>query len=246
MRSQRQSTCQLQMYAPSADTVVGNAQLQAVRSYLVSRFGIKESRIVIIPSSKGLTDDHGQQAGSTVVISDPTGRLVRPVEGELQMVEARLPTVRITPDAISESGLRTWSVAITQSGTDKYSIPDSTGDLHDVTIDLNDVMSADDAMKTPLSFILRLEDTEGTRTQSEPSVLRLTSKALRPSERSTPLRRTEVLYVGGTAVMQQQVSPSAGQKTVVAPSWATKGLLRPEMFLYEADAKVFIREERQP
>lgn len=246
MRTQRQSTCQLQIYAPSVDTAVGNAQLQAVRSYLVSRFGIKESRIIIIPSSKGLTDDQGQQGSSTVVISDPTGRLVRPIEGELQMVEARLPIVRITPDAISESGLRMWSVAISQSGTDKYSIPDSTGELRDVTIDLNDVMSADAAMKTPLSFILRLEDTEGTRTQSEPSVLRLTSKALRPSERSTPLRRTEVLYVGGTAIMQQQGTPLAGQRTVVAPSWATKGLQPPEMFLYETDAKVFIREERQP
>ena len=246
MRTQRQSTCQLQMYAPSVDTAVGNAQLQAVRSYLVSRFGIKESRIIIIPSNKGLTDDQGPQGSSTVVISDPTGRLVRPIEGELQVVEARLPTVRITPDAISESGLRTWSVVITQSGTDKYDVPDSTGELRDVTIDLNDVMSADAAMRTPLSFILRLEDTEGTRTQSEPSVLRLTSKALRPSERSTPLRRTEVLYVGGMAVMQQQVTPSAGQKTIVAPSWATKGLQHPEMFLYETDAKVFVSKERQP
>jgi hypothetical protein len=246
MRSKRQSTCQLQMYAPSADTAVGNAQLRAVRAYLVSRFGVSESRIVIMPPSKGLTDDEGQQAGSTVVISDPTGRLVRPVEGEAQFVEARLPTVRITPDAISESGLRTWSVAITQSGTDKYSVPDSTGELRDVTIDLNDVMSADAAMKTPLSFILRLEDTEGARTQSEPSVLRLTSKALRPSERSTPLRRTEVLYLGGMSVMQQQVAPSAGQRTAAAPYWTTKGLQQQEMFLYEKDAKVFIQEERQP
>lgn len=246
MRSQKQSTCQLQMYAASSDTALGNARLRSVRNYISNRFSIRENRISIVSSDKGLTDESTSLFASSVVISDPTGRLLQPIEGQLAFVEARLPTVRITPDAITEVGLRTWSIAITQTNADRYSVADSSGELHDVTIDLNEIMSADVAMKSPLSFVLRLQDIEGTSTQSEPAVLRLTSKALRASERATPLRRTEVLHIGSPAATQQQPVASAGQRTVLSPPWAIKGLERPELFLYEQDAKAYIREERQP
>jgi hypothetical protein len=107
-------------------------------------------------------------------------------------------------------------------------------------------MSPDAAMKSPLSFMLRLQDSEGTSTQSEPAVLKLTSKALRPSERATPLRRTEILRIAGNAAMQQQATSRTGQKTVLAPAWAVKGLVGPELLLYEQGAKAYIQEERQP
>lgn len=246
LRSQRLATCQLQLYAPSPDTMLGNMRLRAVQSYIASRFGIRESRIIIIPSSTGLTDDAASDLAAAVVISDPSGKLLRPLEGTVDVVEARLPTVRITPDAISEAGLRQWSVTINHGSTELYAMPDSAGDVHDVTIDLNDVMTADLAMKSPLSFILRLEDNERTSTRSEPAILKLTSKALRPSERSTPLRRTEVLRIGANSAMQQQVATAAGQRIVSAPSWSVKGLTAPETVLYETGSKIYIQEERQP
>jgi hypothetical protein len=245
MRTQKQSTCQLQLYVSDSDTTAGNARLRAVRTYLSTRFNIKESRIVVVASERGLVDDASNVMPASVVISDPTGKLLLPVAGDVSFVEARLPNVRVTPDAISEAGLRAWSVAIIQDKEDRYSVSDSTGELHEVTIDLNDVMSPDVAMKSPLSFILRLQDNEGTSTQSEPALLKLTSKALRPSERATPLRRTEILHIARNAAMQQAASTS-GQKTVFSPAWAVKGLIGPELLLYEQGAKAYIQEERQP
>jgi hypothetical protein len=246
MRTQKQSTCQLQMYTASMDTAVGNARMRAVRRYISSRFNIKESRIGIVPSERGLVENEAGVMSTSVIISDPTGKLLLPVEGQVSFVEARLPNVRVTPDAISEAGLRQWSVVIVQDNQDRYSISDTTGELHDVTIDLNDAMSPDAAMKSPISFILRLQDNEGTSTQTEPAIVKLTSKALRPSERATPLRRTEMLQIAGYAAMQQQAASMPGQKTVVAPAWAVKGLVGPEIQLYEPGAKAYIQEERQP
>jgi hypothetical protein len=228
------------------DTAVGNARMRAVRRYISSRFNIKESRISIVPSERGLVENEAGVMSTSVVISDPTGKLLLPVEGQVSFVEARLPNVRVTPDAISEAGLRQWSVVIVQDNQDRYSISDTTGELHDVTIDLNDAMSPDAAMKSPISFILRLQDNEGTSTQTEPAIVKLTSKALRPSERATPLRRTEMLQIAGYAAMQQQAASMPGQKTVVAPAWAVKGLVGPEIQLYEPGAKAYIQEERQP
>lgn len=246
MRKQKQSTCQLQVFTSSSDTAVGNARLRAVQSYLRTRFSINESRITVVPSERGLVDDESDVMSASVVISDPTGKLLLPIEGQVSFVEARLPNVRVTPDAISEAGLRAWSVAIIQDKQEKFSTSDSTGELHEVTIDLNDVMSPDVAMRSSLSFILRLQDNEGTSTQSEPAILKLTSKALRPSERATPLRRTEILRIAGNAAMQQQAAASTGQKTILAPAWAVKGLVGPELLLYEGEAKAYIQEERQP
>jgi hypothetical protein len=245
MHTQKQSTCQLQLYVSDSDTTAGNARLRAVRTYLSTRFNIKESRIVVVASERGLVDDASNVMPASVVISDPTGKLLLPVAGDVSFVEARLPNVRVTPDAISEAGLRAWSVAIIQDKEDRYSVSDSTGELHEVTIDLNDVMSPDVAMKSPLSFILRLQDNEGTSTQSEPALLKLTSKALRPSERATPLRRTEILHIARNAAMQQAASTS-GQKTVFSPAWAVKGLIGPELLLYEEGTKAYVQEERQP
>ena len=107
-------------------------------------------------------------------------------------------------------------------------------------------MTADVAMKAPLSFILHIQDNEGTATTSEPAILRLMSKALRPSERSTPLRRTEVLRIAAQSAMQQQMVLTSGQRVVSAPTWSGKGLATPEAALYETGSKVYIQEERQP
>lgn len=246
LRSQRTAACQLQLYAPSPDTVLGNMRLRAVQSYIASRFGVRESRIIIIPSSTGLTDDTASDIAASVVISDPTGKLLRPLEGTVDFVEARLPTVRIAPDAISEAGLRQWNVTINHGSTELYALPESAGDVRDVTVDLNDVLTADLAMKQPLSFVLHLQDNEGTTTTSEPAVLKLTSKALRPSERSTPLRRTEILRITASSAMQQQIATVSGQRVVQTPSWAVKGLSEAETILYESGSKVYIQEERQP
>lgn len=246
MRAQKQTTCQLQLYASCSDTAVGNTRLRAVQSYLSSRYGVRESRITLIYADKGLTDDHGSTMASSVVISDPSGKLLRPVEGQLNFVEARLPTVRIAPDVISEAGVRQWHVSINQGLVERYVTADSTGDVRDITVDLNDVMSADVALKSPLAFILHLQDNEGTTTASEPATLKLTSKALRPSERATPLRRTEVLRIAGNSAIQQQISASAGQRVLNAPAWSVNGLVAPESTLYESGSKVYIQEERQP
>lgn len=246
MRSQRTSTCQLQLYSPSLDTALGNMRLRAVRSYIASRFGVRESRIVIVPSSTGLTDDAASDLSAAVVISDPTGKLLRPLEGTVDFVEARLPTVRITPDAISEAGLRQWNVTINHGPTELYALPERAGDVLDVTVDLNDVLTPDLAMKQPLAFILHLQDNEGTSTISEPAILKLTSKALRPSERSTPLRRTEILRITAGSAMQQQIANVSGQRVVQTPSWVVKGLSLAETLLYESGSRVYIQEERQP
>lgn len=244
MRASRTATCQLQMYTSASDTVRGNAMLNAVRAYIVNRYGISEQRIEIVPSSKGLAENDVVSLGNTVVISDPTGAIVQPLEGTVNFVEARLPTVRITPDAISEAGLSSWDVVLRQEQQEKHRIHDSTGELHEVTVDLNDVMSADAAMKTPLSFELQLHDVEGTSMTSEPIVLKLTSKALRQSERATPLKRTELLRVlRGTTQQSTQV---AGHKVIDNPPWATKGLQDPELGLYEQGTRVYIHEERRP
>lgn len=247
MRSQSNSVCQLQMYSSSsADTALGNMRLRAVRAYLTSRFGIAEGRIRVVPSETGLSEDDNKSLASSVVVSDPSGKLLLPVEGQVSFVEARLPTVRITPDVITESGLRTWSIAILQDKLERYEVVDSSSEVHDVTINLNDVMSADAALKSPLSFVLRLQDAEYTTAQSEPVLLSLTSKALRPSERATPLRRTEVLRVAMMNTTSQQVNVTGKERVFMSPAWSTNGLALPELHLYQHGAKVYIQEERQP
>lgn len=244
MRALHTTTCQLQMHAPASDTARGNAMLRAVKTYFVNIFGVSERRIDVVPSGRGLVDGDTTPYSNCVVISDPMGGLMQPLEGTVSFVEARLPTVRVTPDAISEAGLSNWDVVIRQEQQERYRIHDSTGELHDVTVDLNDIMSADAAMKTPLAFALQLQDVEGTSMTSEPVILKLTSKALRQSERATPLKRTESLRLLRSP--SQQSAQIGGYKVVYNPPWAVKGLAEPELGLYEQGAQVFIHEERRP
>lgn len=246
MRSQKLSTCTLQLYVPCADTALGNARMLAVQSYLESRFGVRSSRITIVPPYMGLVEKDTSVVAGSVVISDPTGKLLLPLEGQVRIVEARLPTVQITPDAISEVGITTWSIVIRQGASEIASIPDSTSELHDVTINLNDVMLADGAMKTPVSFVLHLQDAEGTTTQSEPVSMQLTSKVLRPSERATELHRSEILRIARSTPIQQQTTVTSRQRVIGVPAWVTTGLQATEVGLYEQGAKVYIQEERKP
>jgi hypothetical protein len=90
---------------------VASERLLSVQRYIMAAFGIAERRLVIDLR-------HGQASQQPwVFLGDETRTLLKPLVVTDTIIESRLPRVRLSPDVVSEAGLRSWIVQTYNHGS---------------------------------------------------------------------------------------------------------------------------------
>jgi hypothetical protein len=206
-------------------------RIAAVRSYLASRFGIRESRIQtrLIPAS----EDDSLITPSMVFIDQASPELLAPIEFTVSTIETQLPRLQLLPDVISEAGVRSWSISALLDDQPVRTFSGSSTLPASVAWDMNEDVVADAAFKKPLVLTLQVEDIDGDLALSDPMRISLTSR-MPLSSASRPVKRTEVLTFardGGT--LQSSALRQGADAARPLAEWTMRGLEPAERALYE-------------
>lgn len=234
-----------------------------VKQYLVSTFGLADRQLVIDVRN-------GQRSQQPwVFVVDTLRRVLAPIQATDTVTETRLPKVRITPEVVSEAGIRSWRIAITQAGT-LVSTNQGNGLVPATLIwDMNEDLEPAQAFARPIDVLLSVTDTEGSKAQSMPGVITLQETAA--TNTTAMQERTEVLrWIGadylhtpdvdlfGTTPQFDRVDvyPSSSRRadffvvqvpatmhTVGAKAWFRDGLQQPEAELFE-HAELYVKDLR--
>ncbi len=252
----------------TADGAILNAKRTAVlKEYLTSTFRIPPSRVRV--------DNRRGQASQQpwVFLADESRALLGPVTAIDTVIDLRLPRVRITPDVVTEAGLRSWQVIMTKDGdivaarTGEGSVPATL--IWDMNEDLVPVQSV---KGPPVLVTLSVTDKEGTTEESEPGRVVVKDEGGAALD-GINAKRTEVLRWIGADYFHTpdrelfgltpefdriEVYPSASRRedffVVNAPAtvhpigemtWFRVGLHPAERPLFD-HAEVYIKSERRP
>ncbi|MBU3678743.1 MAG: hypothetical protein FGM32_03940 [Candidatus Kapabacteria bacterium] len=224
------TTCTLVGADDAGSKEIALARIDAVREYLVTRFGISQSRIQNVLGS----ENRGTLPAGSVSLEQSSPELLAPIEFTVSTIETQLPRVQLVPDVISEAGVRTWTIeaklrdVLVRTFKGSGSLPSS------IPWDMNDDIEAEEAFKVPIVLTLHVNDIDEAQTDSDPLRISLTSR-LPLASASRPVKRTEVLtfgHDGGT----RQSSPIRQGADGVRPlaEWTMRGLDPPERALYDA------------
>ena len=245
-----------------------NAQRTAsVQEYLTKTFGIAKSRV-------GIDNRRGQASQQPwVFIADESRAVLAPITATDTILESRLPRVRIRPDVVSETRLRSWVIAMSK-GADTLTQRRGEGGAPGRMIwDMNDDISPEATMQgAPVLVTLTVVDREGSVKRSEPGrvVVKGASNESRPDVSAA---RTEVLRWIGPDYLHTSdlelfglapefdridVYPSASRREdffvvqapatvhpVGAAAWFRQGLHPAELRLFD-HAEVYTKRERRP
>lgn len=206
-------------------------RMSSIRSYLASRFGIRESRVQtrIVSAAEG----GSLNTPSTVVIDQASPELLEPVEFTVSTIETQLPRLQLLPDVISEAGVRSWSIDATLDAVPVRTFSGTGALPAAIAWDMNEDIVADAAFKKPVVLTLHVNDMDDAHTESDQTRISLTS-SMPLSSASRPIRRSEVLTFGRDGGARQSTSIRQGAD---APrplaEWTTRGLDPAERVLYE-------------
>lgn len=225
------TTCTLVAVMDDQQNGRSEGRMASIRSYLASRFGIRESRVKtrLIPAAEGAS----LYGPSTVVIDQASPELLAPIEFTVSTIETQLPRLQLVPDVISEAGVRSWSIDATLDAEPVRTFS-GTGVLPAaVAWDMNEDIVADAAFKKPIVLTLRVDDIDDARTESDKVRISLTSR-MPLSSASRPVKRTEVLTFGRDGGTRQSSVLRQGAEAVrPLAEWTTRGLDPVERALYE-------------
>lgn len=230
MKRMPSTTCTLSGTDEGGSKDRTSARMEAIREYIVTRFGINDSRIQFGHGA----DNQATLPSGTIAFDQSSPELLAPIEFTVSTIETQLPRVQLVPDVISEAGVRTWTVeaklqeATVRSFSGTGAVPGS------ITWDMNDDIVAEAAFKQPIVLTFHVDDVDDAQTDSDPLRISLTSR-LPLASASRPVKRTEVLtfgHDGGT----RQSSPVRQGADGVRPlaEWTMRGLDQPERSLYES------------
>ena len=252
----------------TADGAILNARRTAVlKDYLTTTFQVPASRVRI--------DNRRGQASQQpwVFLADESRQLLGPVTAVDTVVDLRLPRVRITPDVVTEVGLRSWEVTMTQ-GNDTVAVRRGDGDVPATLIwDMNeDLVPVQSVQGPPIRVTLTVMDKEGTVERSEAGRIVVKDEG-GGALSGINAKRTEVLrWIGADYFHTPDVElfglspqfdridvyPSASRRedffVVNAPAtvhpigemaWFRVGLHPAERPLFD-HAEVYIKSERRP
>ena len=263
------ASCTLLAYDDGTEFGKGLAlrRIESVQRYLMQSFGIASRRINVEVRK-------GQPSPLPwVMIVDPTRRLIRPVASSFVQNETRLPRVRIMPDVVSEAGMNKWSITMFQAGRSVRTYADTGAVPAMILWNMNENLNADAVLLQQILVELRLEDTEGTSTRSEPGRIAMRSQSVTDVS-GVPSSRVEILRLHPPDYLstpESELFSGAGPFTSIefypetetdeaeflqsdapvytkplnAAAWFRRGLVGPEKELYQR-AEVYIKEERQP
>jgi len=225
---------------------------RTIKHYLTETFGIAASRITI--DTKGAEYD----TVSYVVLTDSTGKLMKPIEVIDTVTERTLPGLLIHPEVMSEAGITQWLVRIEMNG-DTLFFRRGEGDVPLVIEwDMNRSKLASITSLQPIRVWLQVEDADGTIRQTEPGIVTVLGEVANPDPSIQNQVRILILSAGqninpfmGTVLNSYPVADSIvihgyqsakrlRQDQNTAPvsfhqekPWYKTGLFKPEEFLYD-------------
>ena len=231
MKRLSSTTCTLVAVVDDQHNGRSAERIAAVRSYLTSRFGIRESRIQtrLIPAS----EDASLVTPSMVFIDQASPELLAPIEFTVSTIETQLPRLQLLPDVISEAGVRSWSISALLDDQPVRTFSGSSTLPASVAWDMNEDVVADAAFKKPLVLTLQVEDVDGDLALSDPIRISLTSR-MPLSSASRPVKRSEILTFarnGGT--LQSSALRQGADAARPLAEWTMRGLEPAERALYE-------------
>lgn len=235
-----------------------------VKAYLTTTFGVASSRLTVEVKN-------GQRSQQPwVFVVDTLRRILAPIQVTDTITESLLPRVRIQPDVVSEAGVKSWIVSMSQSGNYVHSI-DGNGTVPATLIwDMNESLQPEQAFLSPISVQISITDNEGTKAHSDPGLVTIaevstTDKASRQRTRTEVLRwigadflhTPDVDMFGLTPTFDRiEVYPSNSRRAeffvvnapatlhpVGAKAWFRDGLESPERALFD-HVELYIKESR--
>lgn len=251
MRDQPGSVIDIVSYDDgTADGAILNAQrTTSVREYLSTSFGIDPSRIT-------LTTMRGKSTEKPwVVLSDPTRRLLQPISITDTLMEVQVPKLRLTPDVVSEAGLRSWKVVATAEGDTLYkqegSGPVPKHMFWDMSADVDaSVVSSGSA----ISVVLCVVDRDGQQKESEPTRIVLAGDQVPVRSDQITLNRTVALrWLGPDDVRTSDRELLGNPRDYdIVPvirgkhrRWIRAGLTEPEQQIIDK-IELYEKNERRP
>jgi hypothetical protein len=231
MKRLSSTTCTLIAVVDDQQNGRSAERIASIRSYLASRFGIRESRIQtrLISAS----EDASLVTPSTVVIDQASPELLAPTEFTVSTIETQLPRLQLLPDVISEAGVRSWSISALTDDQPVRTFSGSGTLPASVAWDMNEDVVADAAFKKPLVLTLQVEDVDGDHALSDPIRISLTSRTPLSSA-SRPVKRTEILtFAGNGGTLQSSALRQGADAARPLAEWTMRGLEPAERALYE-------------
>ena len=89
---------------------ISSRRSRSIKDYLITTFGVDDARVQI-------EDRRGQASQEPwVFIQDENRDVLGPVTAKDTLSETSMPSVRISPDVVSEEGVRQWRVLLVHDG----------------------------------------------------------------------------------------------------------------------------------
>ncbi len=245
-----------------AGTDVAKARAEAVRDYLASTFGVQNTRLTIELRN-------GQRSQQPwVFLADSTRKLLQPIEATDTITETQLPRMRITPDVVSEAGVRSWKVNMTLPRSDTVHRIQGQGAVPATLVwDMNESLQPDDVFGAPVQVALAVQDVEGLMAYSIPATVSVLGAAATAAPPPLVRRLYVLRWIGADYLHTPDIElfglspsfdhihvyPSAARRedffvcdapTTVHPvnsqAWFREGLVEPELSLF-GHAEVYVK-----
>lgn len=231
MRRLRAVRCTLVAYTKSERRRLVEQRIDAIGSYLSTRFGVSSDRLNV--DIRSATSDESMPT-DVVTFVEQGRELLNPIEYSSTSIETQLPRVQLIPDVISEAGLHSWSITAMQGDSEVRTFSDTGAVPAQIVWDMNENVDADGAIKQPVVLMLRVTDVDEAQSRSEPVRVSLTSR-MPPAATARPVRKLEIFTFVRDANTRQSAAEGRkdGSSQRQPAEWTTAGLEEPERRLYE-------------
>jgi hypothetical protein len=263
LKAQQGTGVQLIAYddGTTADFNTAMMRASAVKAYIVKTFKVSAERISV-DVRRGQTSQQ-----PWVFVADSTRSLLKPITAVDTVTETRLPRVRITPEVVTEAGLRAWMVNMINNSDTVHTIAGSGAVPATLVWDMKESLAPNEVFDAPVQVHLQVTDVEGTMAQSKPGSVSVLGAAV-TEQPATPVEMTYVLrwigpdylhtpdlelfglnprfdhiYVYPSATRREDFFVCDAPATVMpvgAPAWFRDGLQDPERVLFD-HAEVYVK-----
>lgn len=247
-------------------TRIARERAVSVQRYVMSTFGISDKRLKIDVR-------HGQASQQPwVFIGDEFRTVLKPLEITDTLNETRLPRVRLSPDVVSEAGIRSWTVKAYNKDAEIRSFEGRGATPATLIWDIAENVSTDEALTSVITTTLTVTDNEGASVMTDP--IRIAPRGAETNDgRKVSIKRRRVLrWIGadylhtpdlelfGTTPSFDRIDvyPSASRREdffvvsapavvhpVNADAWFRRGLVEPERALFD-HVETYVKDERLP
>lgn len=268
MRRMPQTKIELIVYDDGTDegTRIARERAVSVQRYVMSTFGISEKRLKIDVR-------HGQASQQPwVFIGDELRTVLKPLVVTDTVNETRLPKVRLSPDVVSEAGVRSWVVKAYNKDQELRSFEGRGATPATLIWDISENVSTDEALSSVITTTLSVTDNEGATVKTEAVRIAPQGATAQDGQRVSVKRRRVLRWIGadylhtpdlelfGTSPSFDRIDvyPSASRRedffvvnapavvhTVGEEAWFRRGLVEPERQLFD-HVETYVKDDPIP